>query len=130
MRIWKEFTVEVAHRLPNLPPEHKCARLHGHSIRFRLHVEGRKDPTTGWVTDFGGLMRATGDMLLQELDHRYLNEIPGLENPTAENLAEWIWDRVAVTALGGNANDFRLCTVEVFETCTSGVWYERKARWG
>ena len=125
MRIWKEFAAECAHRLPNLPPEHKCSRLHGHSYRFRLHVEGPVNPTTGWVCDFGGIMRAVGDRIQATIDHHCLNEIAGLENPTAENLAAWIWDQASVTVLGGqNTEGFRLVAVEVFETCTSGVWYE------
>jgi 6-pyruvoyltetrahydropterin/6-carboxytetrahydropterin synthase len=117
VRIWKEFCFEAAHLLPNLPVAHKCSRLHGHSYRFRLHVEGEPDLMTGWVVDFGGLLRAAGDLILVELDHRYLNDIPGLDNPTAERLAEWIWLRVEKTQL-------RLCAVEVFETCATGVWYE------
>lgn len=125
MRIWKEFTAECAHRLPNLPPEHKCSRLHGHSFRFRLHVEGAVDPTTGWVCDFGGIMRAAGDFIVNQIDHRYLNDIEGLENPTSENVAAWIWGRANATVLGGrNAEGFRLVAVEVSETCTTGVWYE------
>lgn len=116
-RIWKEFAFEAAHRLPNLPPEHKCSRLHGHSYRFRLHVSGEINPTTGWVVDFGGLLRAAGDMVCKELDHRNLNDIPGLENPTAEMLAVWIWKQVAVTQL-------TISAVEVMETCSTGVWYD------
>lgn len=121
MRIWKEFAFEAAHRLPNLPAEHKCARLHGHSYRFRLNVEGPVDPTTGWVVDFGGLLKAAGDLILSLVDHRYLNEIDGLANPTAELLACWIWDRVRLTQLP-------LVAVEVFETCTTGVYYEGPPR--
>lgn len=120
MRIWKEFSFEAAHRLPNLPAAHKCSRLHGHSYRFRLHVEGPIDPTTGWVVDFGGLLKAAGELILGIVDHQYLNEIEGLENPTSEILARWIWARVRTTQLP-------LAAVEVFETCTTGVWYEGQA---
>lgn len=122
MKLWKEFRFEAAHRLPHLPDKHPCSRLHGHSYRFRLHVEGSVDPTTGWVTDFGGLLKAAGELITRALDHRYLNEIEGLENPTAEHLAIWIWRRVAVTQIGG-----MLRAVEVQETATAGVRYEGEA---
>lgn len=125
MRIWKDFAFEAAHRLPNLPADHKCARLHGHSYRFRLEIEGPVDPTTGWVVDFGGLVKTAGRLVEDALDHRYLNEINGLENPTAERLAVWIFECIAVTQLGGsNGQGYRLVAVEVAETCTTGVRYE------
>ncbi len=128
MRIWKEFRFEAAHFLPNLPASHKCARMHGHSYRFRLHIAGTINPTTGWVTDFGGVLRAAGELVCADLDHRTLNEIDGLANPTAEHLAVWIWDRVSVTVLGGqNTEGFRLVAVEVLETRTAGVIYEGAA---
>lgn len=117
MRIWKEFTFDAAHRLPNVPPEHKCGRVHGHTYRFRLHVEGEPDPTTGWIVDFGGLLRAAGELVVNQLDHRYLNDIAGLENPTTELLAVWIWRVVTTTALP-------LSAVEIFESSTTGLWYE------
>jgi 6-pyruvoyltetrahydropterin/6-carboxytetrahydropterin synthase len=114
--IWKEATFEAAHRLPNVPPEHKCARLHGHSYRVRLCASAPPDPTTGWVRDFADLSAALEPVRLR-LDHYYLNEIPGLENPTSEVLARWIWERVAP-----NLPD--LVAVEVMETCLSGCRYE------
>ena len=118
MRIWKEFAFEAAHRLPNVPKEHKCGRLHGHSYRFTLWLEGEPDETTGWVADFGGIIRAAGDLVIRQLDHQYLNDIKGLENPTAELLAVWIWKVVAATML-----DAKLYAVEVQETATCGVRY-------
>ena len=114
--IWKEFRLECAHRLPNVPPEHKCARLHGHSFRVRVTVRGELDPTLGWVTDFDTLREAFEPLRLA-LDHRYLNEIEGLSNPTSELLARWIWERLAPRLPGLNR-------VEVMETCTSGARYE------
>jgi 6-pyruvoyltetrahydropterin/6-carboxytetrahydropterin synthase len=113
MEVFKEFSLEAAHRLPNLPPEHKCSRLHGHSFRVGVHVEGSVGERSGWVMDFADIARAF-EPLHAELDHRYLNEIPGLENPTSENLARWIWSRLA-QALPG------LSRIEVRETCTAGV---------
>lgn len=116
MEIFKEFRIEAAHRLPNVPEGHKCARLHGHSFRISLHVRGPVDPRAGWVQDFADLSEAWRP-LHEQLDHRLLNEVEGLENPTSENLARWVWDRVR-PALPG------LCRVVVHETCTSGCVYE------
>ncbi|HEX6779115.1 MAG TPA: 6-carboxytetrahydropterin synthase QueD, partial [Ktedonobacterales bacterium] len=90
MEIFKEFTFEAAHRLPNVPPGHKCARLHGHSFRVEVHVRGPVDPETGWVMDFGDI-KETFQPYYDQLDHNYLNEIAGLSNPTSEHLARWIW---------------------------------------
>ena len=116
MEIYKEFTFEAAHRLPNAPPGHKCARLHGHSFRVSVYVRGGVDPRAGWVMDFGDIKSAFKP-LLDRLDHYYLNEIEGLENPTSEHLAKWIWRRLK-PALP------QLSKVVVNETCTSGCVYE------
>ena len=115
MELYKEFTFEAAHVLPEVPEGHKCRRLHGHSFRVRVTVRGALDPRLGWVMDFADLKRAWAP-LDDALDHRYLNEIPGLENPTSERLAQWIWRRLA-PALPG------LAAIEVKETCTSGCKY-------
>jgi 6-pyruvoyltetrahydropterin/6-carboxytetrahydropterin synthase len=115
MEIFKEFTFEAAHRLPNVPADHKCARLHGHSFHVTVHVTGDLDPRLGWVRDFAEVKEATRP-LLDVLDHRYLNEIDGLDNPTSEVLARWIWHRLA-TRLAG------LSAITVKETCTSGCVY-------
>ena len=119
VEIFKEFRFEAAHRLPNLPAEHKCSRLHGHSFHVAVHVAGDVDPHSGWVIDFGDI-KAAFQPLEEELDHHYLNEVPGLDNPTSENIAIWIWDRLA-PALPG------LSKVVVRETCTSGCVYEGPA---
>lgn len=113
--IFREFTFEAAHRLPNLPPEHKCTRLHGHSYRVAVSVTGDVDPTLGWVMDFGQIKEAWKP-IDAVLDHYYLNEVDGLENPTSENLAAWIWARL-IPALPG------LESITVRETCTSGCVY-------
>lgn len=115
MEIFKEFTFEAAHRLPNVPENHKCARLHGHSFKVTIHVEGDVDAQAGWVMDFGDV-KAAFQPLYDRLDHYYLNEIEGLENPTSENLARWIWARLQ-PALPG------LSKIVVNETCTSGCVY-------
>lgn len=115
MEIWKEFTFEAAHRLPHVPVDHKCHRLHGHSFRCEVHVSGELDPKLGWVVDYAEIARAF-EPLHRVLDHRYLNEIEGLANPTSEVLAQWIWRRLA-PALPG------LSMIVVRETCTAGCAY-------
>ncbi len=115
MEIFREFTFEAAHRLPNAPPGHKCSRLHGHSFRVAVHVRGPVDSEAGWVMDFGDIKEAVRP-LLDRLDHTYLNEIEGLANPTSEELARWIWRRLRPILPG-------LAQVVVRETCTSGCIY-------
>lgn len=115
MEIFKAFTLESAHRLPNVPPGHKCARLHGHSFRVEIHVSGPVDPQLGWVMDFADV-KAAFDPLFRQLDHNYLNDVPGLENPTSENLARWIWEKLEPSLP-------QLSAVVVHETCTSGARY-------
>jgi 6-pyruvoyltetrahydropterin/6-carboxytetrahydropterin synthase len=115
MDIFKVFTVEAAHRLPHVPDGHKCARLHGHSFRIELHLSGPIDPRAGWVMDFADV-KAAFKPIYDRLDHHYLNDIPGLDNPTSEQLASWIWDQAKpVLPL--------LSAVVVHETCTSGCRY-------
>jgi len=116
MEIFKSFTFESAHRLPNVPADHKCARLHGHSFRVEIAVRGPVGETTGWVMDFARIKEAFAP-LHDQLDHRLLNEVEGLENPTSEHIAVWIWDRL-LPALPG------LSRVTVHETCTSGCTYQ------
>lgn len=93
VQLVREFTFEAAHRLPNAPAGHKCLRLHGHSFRVEIVCEGEIDRETGWLVDFGEIKAAFAP-IFEKLDHRYLNEVDGLENPTAENLAHWIWVRM------------------------------------
>lgn len=108
MKIVQAFTFEAAHFLPRVPETHRCHRLHGHSYRVELALEGPVDPETGFVADFFDLEQAFGPVLAK-LDHHCLNEIDGLENPTAEHIAVWIYDRVKpVLPL--------LAAVSVFET--------------
>lgn len=116
MEIFKEFSFEAAHRLPHVPEGHKCARLHGHSYRVTIHVRGEVGQQTGWVMDFAEV-RAAFQPLFEQLDHHYLTEVEGLDNPTSEVLAAWIWQRLK-PALPG------LFRVVIHETCTAGCCYE------
>lgn len=115
MEIFKEFTFEAAHDLPNVEDGHKCKRLHGHSFRVEVHVSGPVDPKMGWVQDFGDIKKAF-QPLYDLLDHNYLNKIEGLGNPTSEVLARWIWSRLQPRLPG-------LSKLVVRETCTSGCVY-------
>ena len=115
MEIFEEYAFEAAHRLPNVPPGHKCERLHGHSYRIGVHITGPVDEEAGWVRDFGELTDAMRP-ILDRLDHYYLNEIEGLENPTSEVLARWIWARLQPVMP-------ELSQIVVRETCTSGCVY-------
>jgi 6-pyruvoyltetrahydropterin/6-carboxytetrahydropterin synthase len=115
MEIFKEFTIEAAHWLPNVPEGHKCHRLHGHSFHIAIHVSGPLDPQLGWVLDFAEIKTAFRS-IEDQIDHRCLNEVKGLENPTSENLARWLWERLR-PALP------LLSKIVVKETCTSGCIY-------
>lgn len=107
----KTFRFEAAHSLPNVPPDHKCGRLHGHSYRVDVHVTGQPDPQTGWIIDFGDIKRAV-EPILDELDHRCLDDIPALQNSTSERLAAYLLDRIRQTLPGATA-------VTVWESDTS-----------
>lgn len=120
MELFKIFQIEAAHFLPNVPEGHKCRRIHGHSFVVEIHVSGPVDEKLGWVMDFADLKKAF-EPLYRQLDHHFLNEIPGLENPTSENLARWIWRRLD-PALPG------LSRIVIRETCTSGCSYSGETR--
>ena len=142
VRIWKEFSFSAGHYLTNLPKDHKCSNQHGHTYKFRLYIEGSIDPFLGWITDWGGLVRAAAEMVCREVDHKNLNDVPGLEQPTCEILTKWVFDRVAKTQLAplsaeeqadialsimqGSPLGIRphLVAVEVFEDLTTGCYYQ------
>lgn len=96
MEIFKAFAFDAAHRLPNLPETHKCRRLHGHTFRVEIHVNGSLHETYDWVIDFSDIAQFVTP-IIEELDHNYLNDIAGLENPTSENIAKWLWGRIKPT---------------------------------
>ena len=113
--LFKDFQFEAAHLLPHVPEGHKCGRLHGHSFMVRLEITGEVDAHTGWVMDFAEL-KAMFNPVWQRLDHHYLNEIPGLENPTSEVLAYWIWQQLKPSLS-------QLSAVTVKQPCTAGCVY-------
>ncbi len=109
-RLTKDFFFEAAHFLPKVPPTHKCARMHGHSYRVAISVEGEVDAELGWLYDHSRISEAMKP-IVEELDHRPLNEVPGLENPTIEHLSAWLWRRLEGHCPG-------LCEIVVYETPT------------
>ena len=115
VRLVHEFRFEAAHLLPKVPAGHKCARLHGHSFKVELAVVGPTNPESGWFLDFGELY-TRWQPLYDTLDHRYLNEVPGLENPTSEVLVKYIWDAL-------KPNLAELDQVTLFETCDARCEY-------
>jgi 6-pyruvoyltetrahydropterin/6-carboxytetrahydropterin synthase len=116
MEIFKDFTFEAAHRLPHVPEGHKCGRLHGHSFRLEVYVRGEPDPKTGWIMDFSDI-KAACKPVIDQLDHYYLNDIEGLDNPTSEVLARWLWVRLKPTLPS-------LSRIIIRETCTSGCIFQ------
>ena len=115
MRLTKDFHFEAAQTLPNAPEGHKCRRMHGHSFKIEISVEGETDPETGWVYDHAEIGNAMKP-LIQQLDHSYLNEIAGLENPTIENMAAWFWKKLEPLCPG-------LCEIVIHETPTARCVY-------
>ena len=116
--IFKEFSFEAAHRLPFVPEDHKCARLHGHSFKVEIVIAGECHPKLGWLMDYADISKAFKPVW-DKLDHFYLNEIPGLENPTSENIAVWIWNKLQPKLP-------LLIEVVVAETCTARCVYRGK----
>jgi 6-pyruvoyltetrahydropterin/6-carboxytetrahydropterin synthase len=116
VELTKAYTFEAAHRLPRVPPDHKCFRMHGHSYRVEITVAGEMDEETGWLVDFGAITALVEPVLKRELDHRTLNDVAGLENPTAEMLCRWLWQRFQRDFSG-------LAAITVHETCTARCTY-------
>lgn len=119
MELRKSFQFEAAHSLPNLPRSHKCRRLHGHSFQVEIVVEGECDPTLGWVMDYAEVSRIFRP-IWEKLDHRHLNQVPGLENPTSEIVAAWIWRRLKPKLP-------LLKEIVLAETCTARCVYRGEA---
>jgi len=116
MLIYKQFSFDSAHFLPNVPKGHKCGGMHGHTYQLTVFVEGEINPQTGWIIDFAELKKAVSPVI-EEIDHKLLNDFPGLENPTCELLAVWLWKKIQPRLPS-------LKRIELKETLTSGVVYE------
>jgi 6-pyruvoyl tetrahydropterin synthase/QueD family protein len=116
VELGKRYRFEAAHRLPHVPHDHKCFRLHGHSFEVEICVTGEVDPGTGWLVDFGQVTAVVEPILKAELDHRTLNDVPGLENPTSEMLCLWLWRRLLPDLP-------MLSAVTVHETCAARCTY-------
>jgi len=115
MELRKSFQFEAAHLLPHLPETHKCRRLHGHSFKVEIVLAGECDAKLGWLMDYAEI-KAVFSPIWEKLDHHYLNEIRGLENPTSENIAAWIWQQLKPSLP-------LLVEVVVAETCTAQAVY-------
>ena len=115
MTIFRKFTFDSAHFLPNVPGTHKCRNIHGHTYTLTLYISGSVDKTLGWVMDFADIKEKVNDVL-SEIDHKLLNEVKGLENPTCEHVAIWIWNKI-------NTGIPLLEKIELYETPSSGVVY-------
>ena len=116
MLIFKKFTFDSAHSLPNVPDGHKCKAVHGHTYQMTLFMEGDLVPDLDWVMDFAEV-KAVVEPIVKVVDHKYLNDIQGLENPTCEKIAIWLWDHIKPDLPA-------LTKIELNETPTSGVVYE------
>lgn len=116
MIIYKQFTFDAAHWLPQVPEGHKCRKLHGHTYHLTVFISGPLQKNTGWVMDFSEI-KSVCKPVIERLDHSLLNEIAGLENPTAENVARWLWSQFKPQLKG-------LQKLKLKETHTSGVIYE------
>ena len=112
----KEYVFEAAHHLPKTPPGHKCRRVHGHSYRVEVSIAGNVNADAGWLQDFADITAVVEPLLKAELDHRTLNDVPGLENPTAELLCVWLWGRLKPQLP-------LLSAITVHETCTARCTY-------
>lgn len=115
VELMRTFRFEAAHKLTGVPEGHKCARLHGHSFKVDITIRGPVDPVTGWLMDFGDIKAIVGPVV-DQLDHRYLNDFEGLSNPTSEVLAGWLWERIAPTLP-------TLAAIRVHETCNAHCTY-------
>lgn len=115
MEIYKDFSFDAAHFLPHVPDGHKCKNMHGHTYRLRVCIKGQPHEKLGWVMDFKDLKDVVNP-IIDQLDHKLLNDIPGLENSTAENITIWIWKKINPLLQG-------LSRIELYETPTTGVIY-------
>ena len=115
MEIFKVYYFDSAHYLPNVPPDHKCRNMHGHTYKLIVFISGSSNNDMGWVMDFSDLKK-TIQPIIESVDHKILNEIPGLKNPTCENIAKWLWEKIIIKIP-------EVTKIELHETPTTGVIY-------
>ncbi len=116
MTIFRQFTFDSAHFLPYVAEDHKCRQMHGHTYRLTIYMTAEPDEQLGWVMDFADVKKVMTP-ILDMVDHKTLNNVPGLENPTCELLAKWLWDKIKKEIP-------ILSKIELYETPKSGVVYE------
>ena len=116
VELTQRYRFEAAHQLPRVPPDHKCFRMHGHSFEIEVSILGELDERTGWLLDFGEVSAVVEPLIEKELDHRTLNDVPGLENPTSEMLCLWLWRRLTPSLP-------MISAITVHETCTARCTY-------
>ncbi len=116
MIIFKDFDFDSAHFLPNVSDDHKCKQIHGHTYRMKVFFSDALDNHYGWVMDFAEIKKVVNP-IINSIDHKLLNDIEGLENPTCEAISIWLWDKI-------KAEIPILCRIELYVTLTSGVVYE------
>lgn len=114
--IYKQLTFDAAHFLPHVPETHKCKNIHGHTYHLTIYIEGELDEKLGWIIDYSDLKEAI-QPVIDKVDHHFLNEIPGLENPTCEIISVWLWNQIKPLLP-------QLKRIELKETPTSGAIYE------
>lgn len=116
MILYKTFSFDAAHYLPHVPAGHKCGGMHGHTYTFTVFIQGEPAADSGWILDYTDLKAAISPTVAL-LDHKLLNEIPGLENPTSERLSIWLWNKIKPLFPS-------LYRIELNETPGSGIIYE------
>lgn len=116
MKIFKEFTFDSAHFLPNVPDGHKCKNMHGHTYRLTVFFEGQLVKDLEWVVDFAEVKKIINP-IINQIDHKLINDIEGLENPTCERVAVWLWNKIKPKMP-------QLTEIKLNETPTSGVVYD------
>lgn len=124
MKVGRLYTFQSSHRLPHVLPNHKCGRLHGHTYSLEVEIVGKAEPTMGWLMDFAMLDGIVDAVVVSKLDHYHLNDIEGLENPTSENIVDWIWTRLSIYGWPENVNLHRVRVSENGRSWASREPYE------
>lgn len=123
--VFLEYSIDCAHFLPNVPEGHKCGKMHGHRYDIRLEMMGEPDPKSGWIMDYADIKTAL-DPIIMALDHQTLNDIPGLSNPTCENIVWYLREKITATDAAPYDRDFiHLASIDVRETNRAGAGWRK-----